>query len=66
MRQRTGIAAFVTAAGVAGMLAATAVGSGAQARVARSGFGDDTRLIPGDLLVSTSYYANDGASSPCF
>ena len=59
MRQRTGIAAFVTAAGVAGVLAATAVGSGAQASVARSGFGDDIRLIPGDLLVSTSYYTND-------
>ena len=59
MRQRTGIAAFVTAAGVAGVLAASAAGSGAQASVARPGFGDDSRLVPGDLLVSTSYYAND-------
>ena len=47
MRQRTGIAAFVTAAGVAGVLAASAVGSGAQASVARLGSGDDGRLIPG-------------------
>ncbi len=59
MRRRTGIAVFVTAAGVVGALAASAVGSGAQASVATLGFGNDTRLIPGDLLVSTSHYIND-------
>jgi hypothetical protein len=61
MRRRTGIAVFVTAAGVASALAAGAVGSGAQASVATPGFGfgGDTRLIPGDLLVSTSHYVND-------
>ena len=59
MRRRTGIAVFVTAASVVGALAASAVGSGAQASVATPGFGNDTRLIPGDLLVSTSHYVND-------
>jgi hypothetical protein len=54
MRRRTGIAAFVTAAGVVGALAAT---GGAQASVASPG--NDTHLIPGDLLVSTSHYIND-------
>ena len=56
MRRRTGIAAFVTAV-AASALAATAVGPGAQASVANPG--NDTHLIPGDLLVSTSYYTND-------
>jgi hypothetical protein len=56
MRRRTGIAVFVTAAGMVGTLAAS---SGAQASVANPGFGNDTRLIPGDLLVSTSHYVND-------
>ncbi len=59
MRRRTGIAVFVTAAGVVGALAASAAGSAAQASVAAPGFGNDTRLIPGDLLVSTSHYIND-------
>jgi hypothetical protein len=59
MRRRAGIAVFVTAAGVVGALAASAAGSGAQASVAAPGFGNDTRLIPGDLLVSTSHYVND-------
>jgi hypothetical protein len=61
MRRRTGIVAFVTAAGVVGALAAGSVGSGAQASVAQPGFGvgDDAHLIPGALLVSTSHYVND-------
>ena len=56
MRPRTGIAAFVTAVGVAGALAAA--GSGAQASTGRPG-DQGTRLVPGDLLVSTSTYVND-------
>jgi hypothetical protein len=59
MRRRAGIAAFVTAAGVTSALAAGAVGSGAQASVATPGLGNGSHLIPGDLLVSTSYYTND-------
>jgi hypothetical protein len=59
MRRRTRIAVLVTAAGMASALAAGAVGSGAQASVITPGFGDDTHLIPGDLLVSTSHYIND-------
>jgi hypothetical protein len=56
MRPRTGIAAFVTAVGLAGALATA--GSGAQASTGRPG-DQGTRLIPGDLLVSTSSYVND-------
>jgi hypothetical protein len=55
MRPRTGIAAFVTVVGVAGALAA-ATGPGARAV---PGGEPGTHLIPGDLLVSTSYYIND-------
>jgi hypothetical protein len=56
MRPRTGIAAFVTVIGVAGALAA---GSGAQAGTADHPGDQGARLIPGDLLVSTSDYIND-------
>src|ERR1700748_1650207 len=59
MRPRAGIAAFVIVAGVAGTLAAA--GTGAQASTsARPRPGDQgTRLVPGDLLVTTSTYVND-------
>jgi len=58
MRPRTGIAAFVTVVGVAGALAAAA-GPGAQASTAGHPGDQGGRLIPGDLLVSTSDYVND-------
>ena len=58
MRPRTGIAAFVAVVGVAGALAAAA-GTGAQASTADQPSDHGARLIPGDLLVSTSYYIND-------
>jgi hypothetical protein len=58
MRPRTGIAAFVTVVGVAGALAAAA-GPGAQASTSGHPAGQGARLIPGDLLVSTSTYTND-------
>jgi hypothetical protein len=58
MRPRTGIAAFVTVVGVAGALAA-AGGSGAQASTAGHPGNQGARVIPGDLLVSTSDYIND-------
>ena len=62
MRPRTGVAAFVTVAGAAAVLAATAVGAGAQAANAAPGHpGSPDRLIPGDLLVSTSTYVSDPA-----
>jgi hypothetical protein len=68
MRPRTGIAAFATLMTTAGVLAAAAAGATAAhastsphdgGRPGGPGFGRATRLIPGDLLVSTSYYKND-------
>ena len=58
MRARTGFAAFVAVVGVAGALAATA-GTGAQASTVSFPSEQGPHLIPGDLLVSTSYYVND-------
>jgi hypothetical protein len=57
MRPRAGIAAFVIVAGVAGTLAAA--GTGAQASTSARPGDQGTRLVPGDLLVSTSTYVND-------
>src|SRR3984957_1040368 len=68
MRPRTGIAAFATLMTTAGVLAAGAAGATAahasttahdNGRPGGPGFGHAARLIPGDLLVSTSYYRND-------
>ena len=72
MRPRTGVAAFATFMTTAGVLAAAAAGAtAAHASTTASsavdgrsaghstGFGLPTRLIPGDLLVSTSRYTND-------
>ena len=69
MRPRTGIAAFATLMTTAGVLAAAAAGAtAAHASTAAHDGGPagrpgtatgTTRLIPGDLLVSTSYYRND-------
>jgi hypothetical protein len=57
MRPRTGIAALLTLLNAASVLAAT---TAAGASTARPGFGaEDHHLIPGDLLVSQSYYTND-------
>ena len=63
MRPRTGVAAFATFMTAAGVLAATAAGAttahaSTTAAASRHDFGQ-SRLIPGDLLVSTSYYRND-------
>src|SRR5215469_18332606 len=57
MRPRTAIAAFLTAATVAGVLAAATTAAGAS--TARRGDFDRGHLVPGDLLVSESYYTND-------
>jgi hypothetical protein len=66
MRPRTGVAAFLTVISAAGVLAAaTAAGAStgptASASSARAAAHRDHRhyLIPGDLLVSESYYNND-------
>ena len=71
MRPRTGIAAFATLMTTAGVLAAAAAGATAahasttaQRPAGRPGFGHATRLIPGDLLVSTSYYRTTRTSWP--
>ena len=57
MRPRTGIAAFLTVLSAAGVLAAATTASASTARVADHRQSHD--LIPGDLLVSESYYRND-------
>jgi hypothetical protein len=57
MRPRTGIAAFLTAATIAGVLTAATTAAGAS--TARPGDFDRGHLVPGDLLVSESYYTND-------
>jgi hypothetical protein len=57
MRPRTGIAAFLTALSAAGVLAAATTAAGAS--TARLGDFEHSHLVPGDLLVSESYYAND-------
>jgi hypothetical protein len=74
MRPRTGVAAFATLMTTAGLLAAAAAGAtaahasttadGRPAGAAAGGgagfgHGQATRLIPGDLLVSASYYRGD-------
>jgi hypothetical protein len=61
MRARTGIAAFLTVMSVAGALAAaTAAGASTAPGAGRPPGGHHGRdLVPGDLLVSGSYYAND-------
>ena len=69
MRPRTGIAAFATLMTTAGVLAAAAGATAAHASTATAAGHDggrpgglgigQTRLIPGDLLVSTSQYKND-------
>jgi hypothetical protein len=63
MRPRTGIAAFLTVISAGGVLAAaTAAGAStaaaSTARVADRGH-HHHNLVPGDLLVSESYYSND-------
>jgi hypothetical protein len=60
MRARTGVAAFLTAMSVAGALAAsTAAGASAAPGAGRPPGGHGRDLVPGDLLVSGSYYTND-------
>jgi hypothetical protein len=64
MRPRTGIAAFLTVISAAGVLAATAAGATAAGASTRSAAGVADRghqhnLVPGDLLVSESYYSSD-------
>ena len=70
MRPRTGIAAFATLMTTAGVLAVAAAGATAAHASTTAdgrpagpgagfGHGQTTRLIPGDLLVSTSYYSSD-------
>jgi hypothetical protein len=54
MRPRTGIAAFVTVLSAAGVLAAATAAGASTARPS-----PEDHLIPGDLLVSESYYTND-------
>jgi hypothetical protein len=57
MRPRTGVAAFVTVLSAAGVLAAATTAGASTARPADAHRGHV--LVPGDLLVSESYYVND-------
>jgi hypothetical protein len=61
MRPRTGIAAFLTVISAAGVLAAATAASASTSSAGRAGRAADHNhnLIPGDLLVSESYYSND-------
>jgi len=56
MRPRTGIAAAVAVLGVAGGIAAATMPAGASTTHAAD---NHSVIVPGDLLVSTSYYEND-------
>jgi hypothetical protein len=57
MRPRTGVAAFLSVLGAAGVLAAAGTAAGASTRPpARH---DHDVIVPGDLLVSESHYIND-------
>jgi hypothetical protein len=58
MRPKTGIAALVTVLSAAGLLAASAA-TAATAGASTAAPADSGHLIPGDLLVSESYYTND-------
>jgi hypothetical protein len=59
MRPRTGIAAFLTALSAAGVLAAATAAEASTDHAAAHPAGHEAGLVPGDLLVSTSSYAND-------
>lgn len=54
MRPRTGIAAFLATASVAGVIAAATTAGASTTRAASAGAG----IVPGDLLVSTSRYVD--------
>jgi hypothetical protein len=58
MRPRTGIAAVLAVLSAAGVIAATTTTAGASA-AKPAGRGHHGVLVPGDLLVSESYYQND-------
>ena len=58
MRPRTGVAAFLSVLGAAGVLAAAGTAAGASTHSAPAHHGRDV-VVPGDLLVSESYYIND-------
>jgi hypothetical protein len=58
MRRKTGIAAAVAIVGVAGVMAATTAAAGASPANTADG-AQESAIVPGDLLVSASYYRND-------
>jgi hypothetical protein len=62
VRARTGAAAFVTVLCATAAVAATttpAGATGASPAAASAGRGESARLMPGNLLISESYYSND-------
>jgi hypothetical protein len=58
MRPRTGVAAFLSVLGAAGVMAAAGTAASASPRPAPAHHAHDA-VVPGDLLVSESYYIND-------
>ncbi|HEY6786606.1 MAG TPA: hypothetical protein VI365_04770 [Trebonia sp.] len=58
MRPRIGIAAALAALSAAGVIAATTTAAGASA-IEPAGSSHRSVVVPGDLLVSESYYQND-------
>jgi len=59
MRPRTGIAAALAVLSAAGVIAATTTAAGASAAKPAGWGHNDSAIVPGDLLVSESYYQND-------
>jgi hypothetical protein len=59
MRPRTGIAAVLAVLSAAGVIAATTTAAGASAAKPADLGHHDSVIVPGDLLVSESYYQND-------
>ncbi|HEV3382825.1 MAG TPA: hypothetical protein VG142_17820 [Trebonia sp.] len=59
MRPRTGVAAFLSVLGAAGVLAAASTAAGASTRPASVSHHAGDVIVPGDLLVSESRYIND-------
>ncbi len=58
MRPKVGIAAGLAVLGAAGVITATTTAAGASA-AKPADFGKHSVIVPGDLLVSESYYQND-------
>jgi hypothetical protein len=59
MRPRTGFAAVLAVLSAAGLIAATTTSGASAAPGPAESFRHDSAIVPGDLLVSESFYRND-------